>query len=226
MIRAEGRDLHAEFQTLLPSRPHRIKIQRWSPRRIGLLLLTAAALAVLGKVSYFVLVNNDVTTTPLEIAKLDCGQPEPLWLQAQSVPSASLVPCLNPLPAGWSFNSANVRSGWSTFILDHDRVGSQALIVRLTATCETSGTIEHSTGQPGARRYERPQPTGSGPGATWYTIFPGGCVTAQLHPAAATHAGFVEEATATLSFTSRGSLDQELDRRSNGRLHLDPEQAP
>ena len=36
-------------QTLLPSRPHRIKIQRWSPRRIGLLLVTAAALTVLGK---------------------------------------------------------------------------------------------------------------------------------------------------------------------------------
>jgi tRNA A-37 threonylcarbamoyl transferase component Bud32 len=31
LIRAEGRDLHAEFQTLLPARPHRIKIQRWSP---------------------------------------------------------------------------------------------------------------------------------------------------------------------------------------------------
>jgi tRNA A-37 threonylcarbamoyl transferase component Bud32 len=225
LIRAEGRDLHAEFQRLLPSRPRRMKIQRWSPRRIGLLLLTAVAVAVLGKVSYFVLVNNDVTTTPLEIAKLDCSQPEPLWLQAQSVPTASLVPCLNPLPAGWTFNSANVRNGWSTFILDHDRVGSEALVIRLTATCDTSGTIERSTRQPGTRRYERAQSSASGPGTAWYTVFPGGCVTAQLHPAAGIHPGFAEEASSTLSFTTRGGLDQELGRRSNARLHLDPESA-
>jgi tRNA A-37 threonylcarbamoyl transferase component Bud32 len=225
LIRAEGRDLHAEFQTLLPSRPGRIKIQRWSPRRIGLLLLTAAAVAVLGKVSYFVLVNNDVTTTPLEIAKVDCGQPEPLWLQAQSVPTASLVPCLDTLPAGWTFDSANVRNGWSTFILDHDRVGGQALVVRLTATCDLSGTIERSTRQPGTRRYERPQPSAAGPGAAWYTVFPGGCVTAQLHPAAGIHPGFAEEVSSTLSFITRGGLDQELARRSNGRLHLDPASA-
>ena len=162
LIRTQGRDLHAEFQTLLPSRPYRIKIQRWSPRRIGLLLLTAAALAVLGKVSYFVLVNNDVTTTPLAVAKIDCGQPDPLWLQAQSVPTASLVPCLNPLPAGWTFNTANVRNGWSTFILDHDRVGTQALVVRLTATCDTGGA---SSGPPASPAPTiRTAPAGSTPG--------------------------------------------------------------
>ncbi|MFL6223622.1 MAG: RIO1 family regulatory kinase/ATPase, partial [Actinomycetes bacterium] len=80
LIRAEGRDLHAEFQSLLPARPQRIGIQRWSPRRIGLLLFTAALLVVLTKISSFVLVNNDVTTTTLEIGSLDCGRPEPLWL--------------------------------------------------------------------------------------------------------------------------------------------------
>jgi hypothetical protein len=136
------------------------------------------------------------------------------------------VPCLNPLPAGWTFNSANVRNGWSTFILDHDRVGGEALVVRLTATCATSDATERSPRQPGTRRYERPQTSASGPGTTWYTVFPGGCVTAQLHPAGGTHPGYAEEATSTLSFTTRGSLAQELESRSNGRLHLDPEQAP
>ena len=66
-------------------------------------------------------------------------------LQAQSVPSASQVPCLNLLPAGWTFDSANVRNGWSTFTLDHDRVGRAALVVQLTATCDTSGTISCGT---------------------------------------------------------------------------------
>jgi hypothetical protein len=57
-------------------------------------------------------------------------------------------------------------------------------------------------------------------------VFPGGCVTAQLHAAAGIHPGFAEQATSTLRFTTRGSLDQELESRSNGRLHLDPEPAP
>jgi tRNA A-37 threonylcarbamoyl transferase component Bud32/membrane-associated phospholipid phosphatase len=36
MIRAQGRDLHAEFLRLLPEPPSRISVQRWSLRRIGL----------------------------------------------------------------------------------------------------------------------------------------------------------------------------------------------
>jgi membrane-associated phospholipid phosphatase len=37
-MREQGRDLHAEFLTLLPERPHPISTQRWSVRRVGLLL--------------------------------------------------------------------------------------------------------------------------------------------------------------------------------------------
>jgi tRNA A-37 threonylcarbamoyl transferase component Bud32 len=37
-MREQGRDLHAEFLKLLPERPHPISTQRWSIRRVGLLL--------------------------------------------------------------------------------------------------------------------------------------------------------------------------------------------
>ena len=37
MLREQGRDLHTEFLQLLPERPHPIRIQRWSARRVGLL---------------------------------------------------------------------------------------------------------------------------------------------------------------------------------------------
>ena len=36
MLRAQGRDLHAEFVRLLPTPPQPIRIQRWSARRVGL----------------------------------------------------------------------------------------------------------------------------------------------------------------------------------------------
>jgi tRNA A-37 threonylcarbamoyl transferase component Bud32 len=48
MLRAQGRDLHAEFLELLPEPPRPIAIQRFSPRRLGLTLavLVGAFLAV------------------------------------------------------------------------------------------------------------------------------------------------------------------------------------
>jgi hypothetical protein len=48
MLRAQARDLHAEFLRLLPEPPRPIAIQRFSPRRIGLILgvLAGAFLAV------------------------------------------------------------------------------------------------------------------------------------------------------------------------------------
>ena len=47
-MRAQGRDLHAEFKRLLPYPVPPIAIQRWSMRRIGLSLvvLLGGALAI------------------------------------------------------------------------------------------------------------------------------------------------------------------------------------
>jgi hypothetical protein len=43
MMRAQGRDLHAEFLMLLPEPPRPIAIQRFTPRRIGLTFVLVAA---------------------------------------------------------------------------------------------------------------------------------------------------------------------------------------
>jgi tRNA A-37 threonylcarbamoyl transferase component Bud32/membrane-associated phospholipid phosphatase len=51
LLRAEGRDLHGEFVRLLPSPPQPVRIQRWSPRRIGLLALVAVLLVLFFKAS-------------------------------------------------------------------------------------------------------------------------------------------------------------------------------
>jgi hypothetical protein len=146
-------------------------------------------------------------------------EPEPLWLLAQSVPSASLVPCVRTLPAGWDGGD---REGQERLVGIHagPRPGFPGGSVRLTATCTTSGAAQRPSGQPGVRRYERADATGSGQ-LTWYTVFPGGCVTAQLHPAGNTTA-FADEASSAIGFTTRRSLQQTLDARTNSRLHLDP----
>jgi tRNA A-37 threonylcarbamoyl transferase component Bud32 len=227
MLREQGRDLHAEFLRLLPARPRPIRIQRWSARRIGLLLLVVPLAALLALGFRLVLVNNDQTTTLLNLSSLDCNQPEPLWLMAQSVPSASLVPCVSSLPAGWRVMNVSegplpsaARNGWSMFTLKKYWVG--ALVVRLTATCDTTGADPRPPDQPGAQRYERTDQGTSGRAATWYTVFPGGCVTAQLDWTGAADGGFATEARSIIDFTTRQELQQVLEQRSGGRLHLDP----
>jgi tRNA A-37 threonylcarbamoyl transferase component Bud32 len=218
MLREKGRDLHGEFLQLLPKRPRPIRIQRWSARRAGLLALIVALAVLLVPAAQYVLVNDYQHTAPLNIVSLGCDQPEPLWLLAQSVPSAALVPCVRALPPGWAVATAKARNGLSEFTLAHD-TDSQAVVVRLTAACTPRGATRRPSDQPGARRYER---TGAGSGqVTWYTVFAGGCVTAQLHPAGNTTA-FAGEASSALGFTTRCSLQQTLDARSSSRLHLDP----
>src|SRR5215217_1249510 len=228
MLRERGRALHAEFLGLLPERPHPIRIQRWSVRRVGLLLLVVPVAALLVPAARLVVENNDQTTTLLNLTSLDCAADlEPLWLMAQSVPSASLVPCVPSLPAGWRFvnfseetRSSAARNGWSIFTLRKYEVGS--LVVRLSATCDTTAAIQRPSDQPGAQRYERTDQGPSSRAATWYTVFPGGCVTAQLDWTSAADAGFATEARSILAFITRQALQQALEQRSSGRLHLDP----
>jgi tRNA A-37 threonylcarbamoyl transferase component Bud32 len=227
MLREQGRDLHAEFLRLLPERPHPIRIQRWSVRRVGLLLAVVPLVALLIPAARLAVENNDQTTTLLNLTSLDCAADlEPLWLMAQSVPSASLVPCVPSLPAGWRFvnlpeetTPSAARNGWSMFTLRKYLVGS--LVVRLSA-CDTTGAVQRPSDQPGAQRFERIDQGPSGRAATWYTVFPGGCVTAQLDWTSAADPGFVTEARSIIAFTTRQALQRALEQRSGGRLHLDP----
>jgi hypothetical protein len=224
MLREQSRDLHAEFTKLLPARPHPIAIQRWSARRVGLLLLVVPVAVLLVPTVRVVLFNHDPNTTRLEIHNLDCADLEPLWLQAQSVPSASLVPCVELLP-GWTVAGANARDGWSAFTLDHDRADVRAVVARLTAACDPAGATEVPSARPGVRRYQRTERLPGRFTATWYDRFPGGCVTYQLHSTTDIQGTFATEAPRVLGFTTRQALQQALDERSNGRLHLDPTEA-
>jgi hypothetical protein len=101
MLRAQGRNLHDEFVRLLPTRPQPIRIQRWSARRVGL-WVTIVLLVVLASLHPTAIFDNQVAVrTPLNTGNLSCAHLEPLWLMAQSVPSASLVPCVPSQVPGW-----------------------------------------------------------------------------------------------------------------------------
>jgi tRNA A-37 threonylcarbamoyl transferase component Bud32/membrane-associated phospholipid phosphatase len=222
MLRAQGRDLHAEFVKLLPTPPQPIRIQRWSLRRLGLWAAIVTLLVLFSLHPTAVFDNQVAVRTPLGITKLDCTRLEPLWLEAQSVPSASLVPCVRRQLSGWKVADVAVNNGRSVFTLDHDRAGKRAVVVRLAGGCDTVGTIETPPPAPGVQRYQRIAGSTGVFGATWYDRFPGGCVTYRLRSTKDLEGSFAVELPVVLGFVTRDSLREALSQRSDGRLRLDP----
>ncbi|HKE99254.1 MAG TPA: RIO1 family regulatory kinase/ATPase [Actinomycetes bacterium] len=222
MLRAQGRDLHDEFVRLLPTPPRPITIQRWSLRRVGIwaAIVTLLVLAVANPTVVFD--NQIAVRTPLDIKQLDCTDLEPLWLLAQSVPSASMVPCVRTPTLGWKVASVAANDGRSVIVLDHELAGKAAVVARLTAACDPAGAQELPIRSPGTQRYEQVVRTADEFTATFYDRFPGGCVTYRLHSTTDTQGRFAQEVPAVLGYTSRVALAEALDRRSDGRLQLDP----
>jgi tRNA A-37 threonylcarbamoyl transferase component Bud32 len=234
LLRAQGRDLHTEFTRLLPTRPQPIPIQRWSARRIGLLGLVVALVVAIGAPILTWTLNNDVAVkTPLGanvvgvevLVDVGCSHLEPLWLLAQSVPSASLLPCVQSWRPGWTVANVAVNDGRSVITLDHDRAGAAAVVMRITAACDPAGAPEKPAPEPGVRRSVREERLAGAFSATWYDQFPGGCVTYRLHSTTDPKGQFATEAPQVLGFTTREQLRQALSQRSHGRLQLDPGEA-
>jgi tRNA A-37 threonylcarbamoyl transferase component Bud32/membrane-associated phospholipid phosphatase len=226
-LRAEGRDLHREFLALLPEPPRPIKVQRWTPRRVLVWCALVFGVLLLGlNFTKVFLSNSDNTRTPLAVDNIDCatGAREPLWIEAQSVQTAALVPCVGSLPVGWSLGTVYANSGRAEFTINHDRAGKRALVVTLRKECDIGGAAELAADVDGARRFA------AGPGAervdqTWYEVFPGGCTTTRLHTQdtrAEVKAELLQRGPKIVGYVTRAALARDLADRSDGRLHLDP----
>src|SRR5438128_2415962 len=85
-----------------------------------------------------------------------------LVTMAQSVPTATLIPCIRLVPAGWSLGNIDIRRGKSMFRLASDTSGARALTVVLSASCDVHGATPVPSDEAAARRYERPERITSG----------------------------------------------------------------
>ena len=89
-----------------------MKIQQWSPRRVGLLLLVLLLGLLMTQPLFGMYQEETRPDTHLGVRSLGCGGDlEPLWLVAQAVPSASAVPCVSTLPDGWRLHYASANRG-------------------------------------------------------------------------------------------------------------------
>jgi hypothetical protein len=136
----------------------------------------------------------------------------PVILIAQSVPSATQVPCITALPAGWTFGGERFRNGRSEFWLDSDRAGFRAVTVTLSAACDAAGAVEVPTDpdEGGTRRFESPRSLPPYFQGDRFYVFPGGCVTYRFSFSRGGSFVLAQEATQALSFISRAVGVQQL----------------
>jgi membrane-associated phospholipid phosphatase/tRNA A-37 threonylcarbamoyl transferase component Bud32 len=128
-LKQDGRDLLAEFRAMTPAR-RPISVQRWSIRRVGLILLALVVvlLAGLTGVGLFFPTRGTVTA-PL------CGTGQSMKLMAQAVPSATKLPCVATLPVGWSVGTAETVQGKAIFAVGVGDGSSDPVMVTLTGSC-------------------------------------------------------------------------------------------
>lgn len=144
-------------------------------------------------------------------------------LMAQSVPSASWIPCIRTsLPLGWSFHHLDARNGKAYFSLDSDRDGQEAVTVRLDATCDTDSATQIPSDRPGMRRLERVQRVSPRYAGERYYVFPGGCVTCVFSLAGDNAGEGLALASDVVGVVARADLRAQVRDESSGRLSLDP----
>ena len=94
--------------------------------------------------------------------------------------------------------------------------------VQLLPACDLAGATEVSSEQPGARRYIRIDRDASPVRVMRAYTFDGGCVTERFIAPVSSPERLAIEASSAFGFVSREQLAEQLDRRSAGRLRLDP----
>jgi hypothetical protein len=222
MMRAQGRDLHAEFLDLLPERPAPISNQRFSARRFGLALMCLLVLLMVVPLGIAWAVQTERDFAVLFTSDVGCSDQEALWLMAQAVPTSPVVPCVQLDPDGWALNEVEAGSGFASIVFDVvDPYQEAAVRVDLLPACDLAGADEVSSEQAGARRYLRVDRSATPARVTRLYTFEGGCISERFVSDLAPER-LAAEASSIFGFVTRTQLDRDLSRRSDGRLQLDP----
>ncbi len=146
-------------------------------------------------------------------------------LLAQSVPTATWVPCLEIIPLGWDVSGLEATDRDARFWLDSNRDGTRAVEIRLDDRCDTAGATEIPSDREGMQRWERVvQVTPRFEGTRFY-VFDGGCISVVFRLDGENAAEALGFATQGLGAVPRDAVRAAVDEQTDGRLRLDPDQA-
>lgn len=176
--------------------------------------MRAAAVAV----SSLALVGLPTGCGSIRTAVPACRAVDRLALVAQSVPSASYVPCLEGLAPGWRSGGFLASSGHTRFDLVSDRAPGRPVRVDLTAVCDVAAATPTTPRAAGVRTYLRLRSVTPRFAGTMADVFAGGCVTYRFDFQRGPHIALMEELEGAVGLYPR----QELAARVRHRLGVTP----
>ena len=141
-----------------------------------------------------------------------------LVLTAETVRSASRVPCLLQLQPGWELELYDARNDRARIVLGSDRGGDRAVTVDLVRRCDLRRSTEVPSEELGSDRYEevvRLPPRYEG---TRSYVFPGGCVRFRFDLDARFASGLVNEVSLMIDFVERDAIRQALTRKTRNAV--------
>jgi tRNA A-37 threonylcarbamoyl transferase component Bud32 len=216
VMKHDGRDLLAQFRRLAPPR-RAISLQRFSVKRVllaaavvfGLVVVTPAILSMFRPAH-----DIGVTGTP------ECGTGAIPILMAQSVPSATSVPCVASVPSGWHLGDVHVRDDESSFWLDADEAGGRAVEVTLRPPggCDVTDATAVASDEVGMRRFEQVEDLPPDLRSSRTYEFEGGCVTYDFDFDTGASSAELFAADGALAFQPRDELVARVRERTGLRL--------
>jgi len=129
----------------------------------------------------------------------DTTSPGRLLLMAQSVPGASMIPCLGDLPPGWEFIAALTHTSEATLVVETDTFDIDVRIV-LTPICDVSEASQVPSDHEGTALYRQAD------GRTLSYLFEGGCVQVLFPTGELAASGHAGELLDEIGFMTRDEL--------------------
>lgn len=145
-----------------------------------------------------------------------CGEvgAKTTFLMAQSIPEATLIPCIDAaaLPGDLFMDSMRIDSASTRLTFFGDWPSGDELPVRLdvrfTQSCDTAGAVAVPTDEPGTRRLERVERVANGYVGERFYVFDGGCVTYRFDAQGDDWLSFVHEASQAWTFMPRTEVQR------------------
>jgi hypothetical protein len=185
-------------------------------RRVAVLVAVAAAVLAAG--------CSSAISTPLRVLPCtpsDDQLDKQLVLMAQSVPTASAVPCLRAELDDWFLDDLDSWDGRTR--IEFSRLVDQvALRIWLTPTCDRGGASETATDQPGTRRFDERIRTGGSYRDRRFYLLPGACMAYEFELTGTGVEAAADEISGAIGLISRDRLADQVHGYSGGRLQLDP----
>jgi hypothetical protein len=143
-------------------------------------------------------------------------------LVAQSVPSASLVPCVSLFGGRWSVDGEAYSSDGTTVSMSGQDSADVTWTVTLHESCDTAGMVPAGSAE-GADMAQSASESGSTYTRDQAFTFEGGCVTSTLKvPSRYDRALIESDVDAALVLVSRSALNDQVAADTDGKLQLDP----